>query len=540
MSAIKGFWHYIGGLNGLLLILYSVFCFSSGLIVGGQFSPAFCVIAFSAIVILSVIFCPLIIRFLSGISIHQRKTADQKRTQIIVYASFYTLPLIVFLLYYLAYYPGGFDTDCINQYYQMFYNDYSDWHPTIQTLLVYKLPFALTGGWIGSIVLFQLLAFSLALGYSLSTLYKHTNTKYALVSMMFILLNPQLGNFALFPYKDVAFSICALLMLTFSYRIFSTKGMWIKNPVNTVLFIIITSFTTLSRHNAVLFALPLLIAALIFLDKRHILLITTSCVLICLFIKYPFYSTIGVAKPDNRQVEVLGLPMTVIGAAVTYEPDSADEETLKFAYSFSPKEVWEEKYVYGNYNALKWDDRTNVKVVEEYGIKEIFSMMFRCVKASKKECLISLVKLTDAPYTVTDRYFKITEPYVYPNVYGIYQQGNDSIKQILRNYGAFVSAFLPHLFMYLGSMHLILLASVLSKQHLNNIGHWKRIMFVIPVFAYNFITTMLLSTYSDAVRFFFYTFLLMPVLLAFLYKSDGPDKPVKKALKTSNDCIRDV
>ena len=37
---------------------------------------------------------------------------------------------------------------------------------------------------------------------------------------------------------------------------------------------------------------------------------------------------------------------------------------------------------------------------------------------------------------------------------------------------------------------------------------------------YNFGSTLLLTGYDDAHRFFFYTYLLMPVLLVFLYKKN--------------------
>ena len=47
------------------------------------------------------------------------------------------------------------------------------------------------------------------------------------------------------------------------------------------------------------------------------------------------------------------------------------------------------------------------------------------------------------------------------------------------------------------------------------------LLILIPVFAYNFGTTILLTGIDDATRFFFYTYLLIPTLLVFLYRKDG-------------------
>ena len=98
--------------------------------------------------------------------------------------------------------------------------------------------------------------------------------------------------------------------------------------------------------------------------------------------------------------------MTIIGAVVTHTPEALDEETREFAYKVAPKEVWEEKYKDGSYNAVKWDDRTNNNVIEEYGTQKVISMMFKSINASKCVALTSLIKLTDANYSLTDDYDK--------------------------------------------------------------------------------------------------------------------------------------
>ena len=515
------FWNYIEGINGLLFILYTVFILLTAVLISSNLSVYYGLISFFLIFVISVFVCPKIIRYLSKLSLNHIAENNQPKDSIIIRIALYAIPFALFLLYYIAYYPGGFSPDSISQYTQTINSQYNDWHPVIQTLFAFKLPLTITGGWIGSIALFQIICLSSVLGYTFTTILKHTNAKYTIASVVFVLANPQLGNIAMYPWKDISFAMGALLLLVFSLKIFLTKGEWIKKPLNTILFILTASLTTLFRHNALLFTIPLIIAILFYLSKKRGLIICLSIIVLCLGIKFPLYSAIGVQSPDKRQIETLGLPMTVIGAVVTYTPEALDEEIREFAYKVAPKEVWEEKYTYGSYNQVKWDDRTNNNVIEEYGSQRVISMMLKCFSLSKKVSLHSLIRLTEASYTISDEYNYIFRPGIASNEFDISQTGNDRVQAILNGYSKSVADNLPHLFMFLGVMHLLLIASILSKCKLNKLKDWKRIFFIIPVFAYNFGTTVLLTGIDDSPRFFFYTFMLIPVLLVFLFNQEN-------------------
>ncbi len=428
---------------------------------------------------------------------------------------------MIFLIYYIAYYPGAFSKDSINQYSQVIHQQYNDWHPVIQTLFAFKLPLALTNGWIGSITLFQIICFSLVLGYTFNTILKYTNLKFTAISAAFILLNPQLGYIAMFPWKDVSFAIGALLLLTYALRIFLTKGTWLKTPLHTILFIITAVLTTLFRHNALLFTVPLIFAVMFYVTKKRGLVICLSIIMLCWGIKIPLYFAMGVVSPDQRQTEMLGLPMTVIGAAVTYTPSALDEETREFAYKVASKEVWEENYIYGSYNHVKFDDRTNNHVIEEYGSKEVILMMLKCFKNSPRVSLTAFIKLTEAAYTVSHEYDAVMMPFITQNDFNIAQTGNEGLKWALNGYSTVASGCFPHLYRYLGVMHLLLIAAVLSVCKLNKLKDWKKFFFILPVFAYNFGTTLLMTGIYDATRFYLYTFPLIPLLLVFLFKNDS-------------------
>jgi hypothetical protein len=90
-----------------------------------------------------------------------------------------------------------------------------------------------------------------------------------------------------------------------------------------------------------------------------------------------------------------------------------------------------------------------------------------------------------------------------------------------------VNKFLSHTFLHLGIQHFILLAFVLAKVKLKKRLDISKLLVVLGVFCYNFGSGLLLTSYGDIYRFFFYTFPLMPVLLLMLCcNHDERSKPL--------------
>lgn len=522
LSALKKYWHHMNGLSGLILFVYILFvCAADAMIFSFDSFGTFFLALLRAFV-LTAVFCPILIQVLSKLRIstlHKEQAKHRCRCAILK-LSFYLIPFCVFLLYYIAFYPGSFSPDSLDQYTQALTGRYNDWHPVFQTLFTFTLPLSLTGGWSGSVILFQCICLSAVLGYTFSILYKHTNITVTLISMVFVLLNPQWAIAAVSPWKDVSFAIGALLMLTYSLEICFTKGAWIKKPLNTVLYILVAVATTLFRHNALLFTVPLIFAVLFYITPKKGLLICVSVLILCLGIKGPLYTAMDVQSPDKRQIETLGLPMTVIGAVVKYAPESLDEETLEFAYKVAPKEVWEEKYLYGTYNVVKWDDRTDNLVIEEYGAPKVLSMMVRSFMASKQVASRGLIRLTRWVFTFRES-FGITLPAVSDNPYGILESDGGFLKKFCISSINFVNTHLSYPLFHMGIWHFLLIAATLAKCNLKKFRDWKKIFFVLPVFAYNYGTSLLLTGAEDAGRFFLYMFPLIPVYLVFLFKDES-------------------
>lgn len=530
-SKLKSLWNYIEGINGLILILYSTLAFSAAIFIGNDRYTLYFLFSVVIIFLLSVIICPKVIRLVSKIGISSSSSAGELggKKKILFNAIFFVVPLICFLIYYFAFYPGGFSIDSLSQYEQAIGNSYNDWHPVIQTLFAFKLPLTLTGGWAGSIVLFQILCFSAALWYSLVTILKHTNLKYAVAAMMFMLLNPYVGYIVMYPWKDVSFAIGSLILISCSLNIFFTKGKWITKPLNMAVFIIVSVLTAMFRHNAILFVFPLLFAVIFFVTKKRGLIMCLSVLALLAGIKYPLFTIMNVESPDQRQVETLGLPMTIIGAAVAHDPDALDEEIIDFAYRVAPKEVWEEEFKSGSYNSIKWHGKTDNYVIEEYGAIKILKMTAKCMVSSPLTTVDSLIRLTGASYVPYDVYDSAIKPYIASNTIGLTEQGNTILQTLVLAWNNSVQKIIGFIF-NLGIAHLILIVVMLSKCKLNKFKDWRKIFFAVPVFAYNYGTSLLLTGYGDPPRFFFYTLILLPVILIFFLKSEnegGTDEEVQ-------------
>lgn len=520
MRLLRKCWTRFGGMRGALLALYLTFVlFTYSFIVQTQHSFSALIRSFSPIFFFSLVAAPFVIHRLERISIPepaQEKPKEKRRFLIVVFI----VTLIFFLASYAAYYPGFFTADSVEQFEQVVDPSVplNDWHPVFQTLFAIKLPLTLTGGWIGSIILFQIILVSLAIGYAAATLYEYAGRTFALVSVVYILLNTWTAVLFTFAWKDVTFAIGALFALSFAVNIYFTDGEWIKAPAHAILYALAIAFTTLARHNAILFTAPLMIASLFHMRGKIRLILPVCAIALILIVRIPIYSALNVEAPGYRQVEKLGLPMNIIGSAVTYTPEKLDDEVLDFAYKIAPRDEWENSFKYGDFNHVKFNHWDNLQNIEDYGTARVLKMALRCLVKSPVASLKGLISLTDPVYTLFDDYGITSIASIKNNPYGLNTKGIAPLRKIL-NLLVKVGpcALLPHLFQYVGVMMLALVACVLAKCRLNRWADWKRILLVLPVFAYNFGTMLLLSARFDARRFFHYTFLLMPLFIAILF-----------------------
>lgn len=454
------------------------------------------------------------LRKIEDLRVHE---LPRKKRTIIFFIAF----VVVFLLqlvWILAYFPGSFSPDSISQYGQALSGSYSDWHPVWHTILFFTVPLRLFGN-PAAIVVMQTIYLAAILAYMAVAIAEIWNIQAAILSIAFIMLNPFVCYVMLFPWKDVAFALGGLLCLTMSVKLMlkkqQTYTIW-KLIILGILF----SWTTLFRHNAVLFTVPLLVVLLLHIEKKAWLKVFVSFAVSMFIITIPFYNAIGVDKPGNRVVEVSGLPLTVLGNVVKETPSALDEELSEFAYSIATQEEWEENYICGNFNSIKWTS-ADTTAVEDKGYVGMLQVMAKCFTLSPRASFEAFFALTDIVYGFETGAEQEAGAFISDNDYGIAYTNvkNEICTTLVTTYASFINGTM---FIYIrtcGVVLFVLLVAILSRLKFNSWESWKKSFISIPILCYDF-GTMLLLTGPDS-RLFLITFLVAPLMIVYALSTEG-------------------
>ncbi|MBQ3396620.1 MAG: hypothetical protein IJG55_09925, partial [Synergistaceae bacterium] len=81
-----------------------------------------------------------------------------------------------------------------------------------------------------------------------------------------------------------------------------------------------------------------------------------------------------------------------------------------------------------------------------------------------------------------------------------------------------VMVLFRHIFWCIGVLNLAMIIFVLAKLDFSKLNDWKKLCFTLPLFCYNFGTMLLLK--SNDFRYFYYSYLVFPLMLLMLIKSD--------------------
>lgn len=256
---------------------------------------------------------------------------------------------------FLKAYPGGVSYDAANQWWQARSGEYNNWHPVFHTLLIRlcslvvdRYPF---------VVFVQCAAFALAAAYLSRTLNRLGMPAW-LVILLYLLvhLTPLVRNTLMYVWKDNAMCIGVVILCAQSLRMLSTRGEWLRRWPNALAFGLMLAFTTLVRHNALLFTLPLGVIVLCsFAGVRRMAALSLAVMLAgMLLIRGPVYGSLDVVYPDNTLEEAVGLPMTLLGNAVQQSPEALDDETKAFLFGLTAEENWQKAYRLNDYNSIKF------------------------------------------------------------------------------------------------------------------------------------------------------------------------------------------
>lgn len=510
-------WIYLNGVHGALLIGYLFLILSIQAFLAYEGGGA-ARLLLSLALVLAVLgaVCPVLLRKAGTFQIYLRENSIQRKEKLLWISAFFLGAFVILLHWYLAYYPGAFSTDAVYQYKQALSGRYNDWKPILQTLFTYTLPLKLTGR-PESIILFQIIEYSCILAYAGYVIWKYSSKWLASAVLLYILLNPVTGNIAVFPWKDVTFAMSAVLLTAFGLQIYMTDGKWLDSGRHVFLLGILLAAASIVRHNGFLFTIPFLAAVLVRTGKKQriqILLIFTVCAGV---IKGPVRMALEVSESWNHTTRVMGLPMSVLGNIARESPEAFDEETEAFMYAAASPEEWENVYVCGNFNSIKW--QCDQSAIEEAGAANILRMAVRASVKAPGPALRGLFGLTDIVYTINGGLDWNLRPAMSENDVGLeFQEIYDS--DAMESYTDLSrTGIFKYLFWYIGVLNLIVIFSVLCKCRFWVKNDWKKLLFALPFLCYNF-GTMLLLTGNDF-RYFYLAFPVCPMILLVLFGETG-------------------
>ena len=303
-------------------------------------------------------------------------------------------------VFLLAAYPGGVSVDSAVQWTQAGTGQYSNWHPVFHTLLL-RLSMLLKPEYTFALVL-QCAVFSLCAGYLTATLHAWGAKALPLLIVQGLTVAaPIVGNTMMYLWKDNAMTIGVTVLCAHAVNLYLSRGAWLAKPRNAVAFGLALAFTTLVRHNAMLFTVPLLLTAAFAFPRqaRGALTAAAALIMALALVWGPLYTALHVTYPSNTLEESIGVPMTVISNIKKQNPDALDAETRAFTDAMADEAGWE-AYTLNNYNSIKFG--ATRELISRTTLAQVLRMAANAAKADPRAAFAAVNGVTDLVWGVND------------------------------------------------------------------------------------------------------------------------------------------
>lgn len=453
---------------------------------------------------------------------------EEKKKQRRLWRCFLISFCLVFLwlmLYYYAYFPGSFDWDNLDQWWQIQNSQYDTWHPVFHTLIIAL--FSRIVNHYGFAVFMQLLLYSLLCGYLLVTMVKWRFPVWSLVlTEFFLAANPQTHRILLFMWKDSALTLFMLLFTVYLLNTWLSGGMWLKKRGNLAAWILTLISVSMVRHNSILFTIPFLVLAILcFREIRKESIVSLVLMLAgMMIIKYPVYSLVGASRPNQTYVETVGVPMTILCNIHETAPESLDPDAAAFLASIGPEKRWN-VYEMGNYNSFKFVTNANA-VISETDPADFLGFTVRTISRAPGLSVQAVYQVTRMVWDIrgttpwhTDLEFQLRE-----NEWNFaYVENRGALREALNDFDGWVmdSPF-DILFSYNG-LHLLAIILCTLFVFVKKGKGWKAMCIALPLLAYSFGTMLLLC--GPTYRFFHFNSVIVVPVCLLLFAHEKPHSP---------------
>lgn len=431
------------------------------------------------------------------------------------------LSLLLLTIPFLASYPGGMTYDIYNQWTQVHTGQFNNWHPVAHTLLM----------WLGTrvvdsypwLVILQLICFSAVMAYLMETLRMWgVSRPLLLVLQGLIATSPLVSSVLTCAGKDGAMCLGAVLLCAQAVNLYFSGGEWARRGRNAAAFGVALAFTTLMRHNAMLFTVPLLVCVLLsYPAVRKRLWISAGVMVACtVLVMGPLYGALDMVRPNNTLEESVGIPMTILCDARALSPEALDAEAAAFLETLMPQETFEEKYVLHKYNSVKFEWPR--EYIENMPLDKLLRMAANTAQRNPRGAFETFNALTDLVWDVTGKNEAIDsanrsdelEEYRYMNTH--LNQIGASLKKLIDIPRGL--PFLSWIFQNIGVQLAALLLCGLWALYRDGL---RALTLCVPVLIYH-LGTMLLLCDNDARFFQFSMVICLPMVLALWRRPSAP------------------
>ena len=408
------------------------------------------------------------------------------------------------LLCWAAYYPGGFNLDAYGQWMQINGDlPYNNWHPFFITGIYWLLTRIVNN--LAFCIFFQILLFSFSFSVLIYKVEKWSLNKWLVILIAFVVaFNPavELNNVCLI--KDVYFTIEMMWSWILLIDVYNSNGEVLEGK-GKYSIVLISIVMILTRHNAYFYVFPMLIMlGVVWKTKwKSVLLITATAIISVIIIEGPIYSFINVEPHDNPKGEVIGIPMAVMANALTTDPENTPEEVKEFLLDIADYEFWEENYITGEWDSVKWDIDSS-RIFHDKSLVDIFILAIKTAGKCPRAAFESVLWNTRVVWQIVGKSEWSTEVYIEDNIYGIKDGGLEDLKIFFNIIISFSETLIGSTIIWnLGGYILIIVLSMLYYSRNNK----KILVFDIPLLSYVFLTMLLLC--GPSYRYFY----MLPVII---------------------------
>lgn len=424
---------------------------------------------------------------------------------------------VVYIMYLLADYPGGFSPDTLWQWEQAHTLDFNDHHPFFHTLLFWLL----TRIWDSYtfMLLVQIAAFSLGFGYLAATMYawgfRSVSDPAVHRHWCVFLCNTQHCPVLLERLRSIGF----LFVLPFAYFQHSSQQRRMAEKTrNWIASSILLACITLVRHNAILLTAPMLILLLLSYPRiRRISLKLITVVLVLIIgVKGPLQTFCGVEPVPSTYLETTGLPMTILCSAYALAPDTMPPEAYAFMETLAPQDQFAQLYQFRNYNSVKWAFSFTENQLSPVPVSEFLGMVWKTAVGNPMLALRSVLELTAMVWELSGHHYDLSiAPYGTPPAYvPISSQIQPIFEELFQVVdSAFAGSLVQKFTSQLGILNLALILALYFSIHKTH--GWSALWIVLPILCYNFGTMLLLSDLDF--RFFHFNCLAAWPLVMLLF-----------------------